>query len=179
MSDWSIRLAVLDDQQDITDLIERSVRSLALEDYSPKQIELALLSAWGLDSQLIKDQTYFVIEENGKLIGAGGWSFRKTLFGNNQETNRDPERLNPKTDGAKIRAFFVDPAYARQGLGSVIMQCCEEAAIEHGFKKLELMSTLPGKPLYEHHGFVASNAIQYPLDNTTDIEFVPMTKILK
>lgn len=173
-----LRLASMNDQDAIIQLIETSVRKLALNDYSPKQIELALKTAWGLDTQLIKDRTYFVIEDNDQIIGAGGWSYRKTLFGNDQENHRDPARLDPINEAAKIRAFFVHPHYARQGIGSLIMQECELAAIEMGFSRLELMSTLPGIPLYEHHGFIAGEAVEYALDQQINITFVPMTKQL-
>lgn len=179
MVEYHLRLAAMKDQQAITSLIGQSVRRLALHDYTSQQIDLALQSAWGLDTQLIIDKTYFVVEENHQIIAAGGWSFRKTLFGNNSETDRNPEKLDPTHDAAKIRAFFVHPDYARRGIGSVMMQECELAAIEMGFSQLELMSTLPGIPLYQTHGFVAGETIQYPLDQRTNIEFVPMTKSLR
>ena len=154
------------------------MRVLALDDYSPSQIEAALRSAWGLDSQLIKDQTYFVVTHEDKIIGSGGWSFRKTLFGNDNEAGRDPDKLDPKIDFAKIRAFFVDPDYARQGIGSLIMNHCEQVALKSGFTKLELMSTLPGVPLYQYHGFIAGTPIDYAMDKGLSMELIPMTKYL-
>lgn len=177
-SDFPIRLATQADQQAITKLIEQSVRRLALNFYTPEQIEGALKSAWGLDTQLIDDQTYFVVEDSQQIVGAGGWSFRKTLFGNNSEKKRNPEMLNPDNDSAKIRAFFVAPHMARQGIGSLIMENCEQAARKRGFKSLELMSTLPGIALYERHGFKASTPIEYQLEKTLTITFVPMLKKL-
>jgi len=174
----NIRIANTSDQQAITQLIKTSVKYLASNDYTQEQIEIALQTAWGLDTQLINDQTYYVVEINNKIVGVGGWSFRKTLFGNNNEEHRNPEKLNPECDNAKIRAFFVDPDYARRGIGSLIMQHCEKSAIKAGFKKLELMSTLPGKPLYESHGFIATTAINYQLNDKLSIEFVPMSKTL-
>ena len=169
---------MLSDQGAITALIKKSVRVLALADYTPEQIEGALETAWGLDTQLIKDQSYFVVEDDNKIIASGGWSFRKTLFGNNNETDRDPEKLDPSHDYAKIRAFFVDPDYSRQGLGSLIMNHCQQAAIDKGFMKLELMSTLPGKPLYEYHGFKGEEVVDYKINEHLSIDFVPMTKQL-
>ncbi|WP_444996527.1 GNAT family N-acetyltransferase [Aliikangiella sp. IMCC44359] len=176
---FNIRIATLSDKQAIELLINHSVNQLAVNDYTQEQIDIALKTAWGVDTQLITDKTYYIVETQNHLIGAGGWSFRKTLFGNNQEPNRNPEKLNPQYDYAKIRAFFVAPKYARKGIGSLIMQHCEKQAIKAGFKGLELMSTLPGKPLYEHHGFTAKTSINYQLNDTIEIEFVPMFKKLK
>ncbi|TQV88759.1 GNAT family N-acetyltransferase [Aliikangiella coralliicola] len=178
MINYPIRLAVRADENAITQLIERSVRKLSIKDYTQAQIEGALKSAWGLDSQLIDDQSYFVVEQHKQIVGAGGWSYRKTLFGNNDEAARDSSLLNPEVDAAKIRAFFVAPEYARRGIGSLIMHHCEQAARKKGFTRLELMSTLPGKPLYQRHGFIAQSAVEYPLGNRLTIQFIPMTKTL-
>lgn len=175
---FPIRTACLADEKAITSLIQQSVRVLALPDYSPAQIEGALQSAWGLDTQLIKDQSYFVVEDLGKIIASGGWSFRKTLFGNNYEAGRDSDPLDPASDYAKIRAFFVHPDYARKGIGSLIMKHCEQAAQNRGFTRLELMSTLPGIALYQYHGFKRGDAIQYKIDEQLAIELVPMVKYL-
>jgi GNAT superfamily N-acetyltransferase len=149
-----------------------------LADYTSEQIEGALKSAWGLDTQLIKDQSYFVVEHNKKIIASGGWSFRKTLFGNNNESTRDAIKLDPLQDYAKIRAFFVDPDYARLGIGSLIMNHCQQAAIDKGFSKLELMSTLPGKHLYERQGFKVEEVVEYKISEQLSIDFIPMTKLL-
>lgn len=175
---YLVREAVFEDAPAIEALIASSSRALALGYYTQAQIELALTSALGLDSQLIKDRSYLVIEKEGVLAACGGWSFRKTLFGGDQEGNRDPERLDPKRHGAKIRAFFVHPSFARQGLGSLLMKECETRAREYGFTRLELMATLSGVGLYERHGFVAKPQIRYPLSDDLDIGFVPMEKDL-
>jgi len=175
---YPIRIALLCDRATITTLIKKSVRILALPYYTAEQIEGALETAWGLDTQLIKDQSYFVVEDNGKIIASGGWSFRKTLFGNNNESGRDPHKLDPKKDYAKIRAFFIDPDYSRQGIGSLIMTHCQQAAVDKGFTKLELMSTLPGKPLYEYHGFKGEKIVEYNINEHLSIDFVPMLKLL-
>lgn len=172
----SIRTATLSDCEAIKRLIEQSVHKLAASDYSAEQIEAALQQAWGLDTQLIKDGTYFVVEDADKLVACGGWSFRKTLFGNDAEAARDSTDADPEHDPAKIRAFFVHPDYARQGIGSMLMEKCQTAAVDYGFKKLELMATLPGKRLYQQHGFQAGTAIDYDLGGDLSIEFVPMTK---
>ncbi|WKD48430.1 GNAT family N-acetyltransferase [Microbulbifer spongiae] len=175
---YTTRTALASDIPKIQALIEESVRGLSINDYTQEQIEGALLSAWGLDTQLINDKTYFVVENNYLLIGCGGWSYRATLFGNDSEKDRNPDVLNPEINSAKIRAFFVKPCYARKGIGSLIMQHCEEAASAMGFRSLELMATLPGFRLYERHGFIASNAIEYPINDDLSITFIPMKKPL-
>ncbi len=172
----NLRIARLDDVEQITTLIQRSVRVLCASDYSEKQIEYALKTAWGLDLQLIMDGTYLVVETGEQLAACGGWSYRKTLFGNNSEENRDSSVINPKNGTAKIRAFFVDPEYSRMGLGSLIMCHCEKAARKRGYSKLELMATLPGKRLYERHGFVAGKPLEYPLEGPMTITFIAMEK---
>ncbi|MEW5251777.1 GNAT family N-acetyltransferase [Microbulbifer discodermiae] len=176
---YTIREAEESDIPAIRPLIEESVRILAADDYSQEQIRGALLSAWGVDTQLICDKTYFVVENGADLIGCGGWSYRATLFGNDSEGNRDSKLLNPQGDPAKIRAFFVKPSCARQGIGSMIMERCERAARERGFASLELMATLPGQRLYARHGFEPGEAIEYPLGSKLSIKFVPMRKELR
>ncbi|BBN81720.1 N-acetyltransferase [Pseudoalteromonas sp. A25] len=176
--DLTIRKATLHDVPEIEFLIGESARKLSSEDYSKEQIEGALKAAWGVDTQLIKDECYYVIENNNQLIACGGWSFRKTLFGNDCEQNRVDNVLNPVTEAAKIRAFFVKPDYARQGLGSILMRQCEEEARAKNFNALELMSTLPGSKLYERHGFIAQEPIEYPLCDNLSITFIPMKRKL-
>lgn len=172
----NLRIARLDDVDQITTLIQRSVRVLCASDYSEKQIEYALKTAWGLDLQLIMDGTYLVVETGEQIVACGGWSYRKTLFGNNSEQNRNSSIINPKNGAAKIRAFFVEPEYSRMGLGSLIMSRCEKTTRERGFRKLELMATLPGKRLYERHGFVTGKLLEYPLEDQIAITFIAMEK---
>lgn len=175
---WLLRQATAADSADIQDLIGRSIRALGAEDYSEEQIEGALQGAFGLDSQLIADGTYFVVESDGQLLGCGGWSYRRTLFGGDTRADRDAGTLDPGTDAAKIRAFFVDPAAARRGVGSAILERCEEEARRHGFRRAEMMATLPGKRLYEARGYVPEERVQYPVGPGITIEFVPMWKSL-
>lgn len=175
---FQIRNALESDYGPIESLIRVSAHKLGASDYSSEQTEAALKGAFGLDTQLISDQTYFVVELDGLTVGCGGWSYRETLFGSDSEQGRDPHRINPKTGAAKIRAFFVDPRYARMGIGSMILYKCEHQALLAGFKKLELMATLPGVKLYEKHGFVATTPINYSLDGQLTIEFVPMHKTI-
>ena len=175
---YSIRIAQRSDIPAIVNLINRSVRELGAADYTQQQIEGALVAAWGVDTQLIDDETYFSVEAANKLVGCGGWSFRGTLFGNDTESDRNPAKLDPAKDAAKIRAFFVEPAHARRGIGSMVMRECEAAARAMGFRNLELMATLPGQRLYQSHGFTASEPVEYPIDGNLTITFVPMGKVL-
>ena len=107
----------------------------------------------GIDTQLIDDGTYFVVESDGDIAGCGGWSRRATLYGSNQTPGRDSKLLDPAVDPARVRAMYTHPAYARQGVGRLILSLCEAAAASEGFTRLELMSTLSGEPLYTASGF--------------------------
>ena len=171
-----LRNAVTSDYGSIESLINLSARKLGREDYSPDQIESALKTAFGLDTQLITDQTYFVVESGQLIVGCGGWSYRETLFGSDSEQSRNSNRINPESGAAKIRAFFVRLEFSRMGIGSMILHKCEEEALRAGFRKLELMATLPGIKLYEKHGFVSGKPIQYPVGGQLTIEFIPMHK---
>ena len=176
--EYSIRKANLGDCANIEKVIALSARELSAQDYSPEQIEGALRGAFGVDTQLIKDGTYFVAEANGLIIACGGWSKRKTLFGGDKQETRDSAELNPEIDPARIRAFFVHPKWARKGIGRAILAQCESAAKLSGFRSLELMATLPGVRLYSACGFVGSERVEYKLPSGTTIEFVPMKKVL-
>lgn len=180
---FRLRLATEDDVPDLRALIESSVRGLQAGDYTPAQIEGALGSVLGLDTQLIHDRTYFVaepIDQNvnarKRLAGCGGWSKRKTLFGADHGPGREPELLDPATDAAKVRAIFVHPAFARQGLGSLILATVENAAVAAGFKRFEMGSTLTGVPLYRLKGYIEMERIDVPLKNG---EALPVVKMVK
>ncbi|MBL4708692.1 MAG: GNAT family N-acetyltransferase [Flavobacteriales bacterium] len=173
---YTLRKAELADIPVIEKLIDESAWGLAINDYTKEQIEGALKSAWGVDTQLIKDNTYFAVESETEFVGCGGWSYRETLFGNDREEGRSSNELNPNKQAAKIRAFFVKPIYARTGIASILMSECEKEAKAKGFARLELMATLPGQRLYARHGFVASDSIDYELSNNLSIKFVPMSK---
>lgn len=175
---WHLRAATAADSAEIQELIARSIRALGAADYSSQQIEGALEGAFGLDSQLIADGTYFVVESAGRLIGCGGWSYRRTLFGGDARAGRDAGTLDPGTDAAKIRAFFIDPGAARRGIGTALLERCEAEARRHGFRRAEMMATLPGVKLYAARGYVAGEKIDYPLAPGLSIEFVPMSKSL-
>jgi GNAT superfamily N-acetyltransferase len=182
---FTLRLATEDDIPALHALIEASVRGLQAGDYSPAQIEGALGTVLGLDTQLVKDGTYFVAEtldqnakarERRRLAGCGGWSKRKTLFGADRGPGREPELLDPATDAAKVRAIFVHPDYARRGLGSLILARVEAEAAAAGFRRYEMGSTLTGVPLYRLKGYVEVERIAVPLKNG---EALPVVKMVK
>jgi len=180
---WRIRIALETDIPALHALIEASVRGLQAGDYTPAQIEGALGTVLGLDTQLIRDQTYFVVEspsteESAKqqLVGCGGWSRRKTLFGSDHALVREPDLLDPATDAAKVRAIFVHPAFARRGLGSLILAHVEAAAQAAGFRRFEMGSTLTGLPLYRLKGYVEVERVTIPLRNG---EAVPVVRMIK
>jgi GNAT superfamily N-acetyltransferase len=177
--DYIIRKAVLDDRQAIERLIEESARALSLEDYSGQQIEAAISTVFGVDTDLILDGTYFVAESAGVLIGCGGWSKRRTLFGGDRFASRDASELDPKVEAAKIRAFFVHPQCARKGVARAILAACESAASAYGFRSLELMATLPGLKLYRACGYEGDERVEYEIGDGVHIEFVPMRKDLQ
>lgn len=179
---FQLRLATEEDIPTLHSLIEESVRVLQAEDYTQAQIEGALGTVLGVDSQLIRDRTYFVAETAAegearkRLAGCGGWSRRKTLFGADRGPGREPELLDPEVDAAKVRAIFVHPTFARRGLGSLILKTVEEAARAAGFLRFEMGSTLTGVPLYRLKGYVEVERIAVPLGNG---EALPVVKMVK
>jgi GNAT superfamily N-acetyltransferase len=174
--DLTLRQAVAADIPALRVLIDASVRGLQAADYTPAQIEGALQSVYGVDSQLIADGTYFVVEAEGAIVGCGGWSKRKTLFGGDSWTGREDALLNPQQDAAKIRAFFVHPRWVRRGIGSMILEACEKAAAVAGFTRFEMGATLTGVPLYRARGYVALENIEAPLANGESLAVVRMEK---
>jgi GNAT superfamily N-acetyltransferase len=181
VTNFQIRQAKASDIPALHSLIELSVRGLQKDEYTSAQIEGALGHALGLDTQLIEDRTYFVaepMEQQGMIVGCGGWSNRKTLFGSDHGPNRENIFLDPKTDAAKIRAIFVHPKWARQGLGTLILKHCEEAAQRAGFTNLEMGSTLTGVPLYALNGYAPCETVAVPLPNGEKLPIVRMVKTL-
>jgi ribosomal protein S18 acetylase RimI-like enzyme len=172
-----LRRATIADLPALAPLIASSARELSRGDYAPETVEGALRGAFGVDTQLIRDGSYFVFESGGRLAGCGGWSRRRTLFGSDARADRDATELDPATDAAKIRAFFIHPDFARQGLGSQLLERCERDAAAHGFTRFELMGTLPGVRLYAARGYTAAAAIEWPLGGGLTIKFVPMSKL--
>ena len=173
-----LRRALLDDVAALEQLIQLSARVIGARDYDAGQIEAALLGTFGVDTQLVRDGTYFVTENEAGLTGCGGWGRRRTLFGGDAGGARDAAELDPRVDAARIRAFFVHPDYARQGIGSAILASCESDAAARGFARAELMATLPGVRLYAARGYAAGEPIEWPLGDDRTITFVSMTKRL-
>lgn len=174
-----LRNATAADTPALNELIARSARGLSTQDYRPEQIEGALQGAFGVDSQLLADATYFVVEDQGRIVACGGWSFRSTLFGGDARAGRDSSILDPRTQAAKIRAFFVDPDHARRGIGSLLLDHCERQARAHGYVRVELMATLPGVKLYAARGYVGAAMVRFELGSGEFIEFIPMQKLLE
>ena len=178
---FHVRLATTADIPILHALIESSVRILQASDYTPAQIEGALGTVLGLDTQLVTDQTYFVAETTDNsgakiIVACGGWSKRKTLFGSDHATVREPELLDPASDAAKIRAFFIHPDFARRGIGSKILEACESAARAAGFARFEMGATLTGVPLYLARGYQILYRIEVPLRNGHSLPVVRMSK---
>ena len=188
---FTIRQAVHTDIPMLRKLIEVSVRGLQARDYSPSQIESALATVYGVDSQLITDGTYFVVEvataadqavqaishrSELLIVGCGGWSRRKTLFGADHWTDREDSLLSPERDAAKIRAFFVHPDWARRGIGSMILVACESAAADAGFTRLEMGATLSGLPFYRARRYIALEELVVRLANGESLPIIRMEK---
>jgi GNAT superfamily N-acetyltransferase len=181
-----LRQAVPRDIPILRILIDASVRGLQTRDYSASQLEKALQTVYGVDSQLIADGTYFVVEvetKDGKtggpgpaIAGCGGWSKRKTLYGGDHWTGRHDELLDPLRDAARIRAFFIHPDWARRGIGSMILEACEDAARQAGFTRFEMGATLTGVPFYRVRGYVPAESLNVPLPGGESLPIVRMTK---
>jgi N-acetylglutamate synthase-like GNAT family acetyltransferase len=171
-----IRKARMEDREAIQQLIAESARKLSREHYSDTQIEAAIAKVFGVDTTLIEDGTYFIVEIDEQLAGCGGWSKRKTLFGGDQFSSRDAGYLDPQSEPAKIRAFFIHPDHARKGVARAILSRCEDEARAQGFRALELLSTLPGIEFYKSCGFVETGNLDLDLTETVKLEFVPMRK---
>ncbi len=178
---FAIRLATAEDIPELRGLIEKSVRVLQREDYSAEQLEAALGTAYGVDTQLIADGTYYVVEELGEgrarlIVACGGWSKRKTLYGSDHGPYRDNAQLDPARDAAKIRAFFVHPEWTRRGIASLILKTCEDAAYARGFRRFEMGATLTGVPMYAARGYEAKERLEVPLPGGLSLTVVRMGK---
>jgi GNAT superfamily N-acetyltransferase len=178
METFHLRVATANDVAAIRSLIEVSVRGLQVADYSEAQREGALATVFTVDSQLIADGTYFVaLAEDGRLAGCGGWSFRKTLYGGDHQVEQiAPEKLDAAVDAAKIRAIFVHPDFARMGLGSLILETAEKAAMTDGFERFEMGSTLTGLGLYSMKGYREIERKEVPVAGGETIRVVKMEK---
>ena len=168
----------MEEREAVKQLIAASARHLSREHYNDLQIETAIVTVFGVDTDLIEDGTYFVAESDGEFVGCGGWSRRKTLFGGDQYASRDTGYLDPETEPAKIRAFFIHPDHARKGIARAILDQCETEARAHGFRALELMATLPGIEFYKSCGFKETGNYDLELTEAVKLELVPMRKDL-
>jgi GNAT superfamily N-acetyltransferase len=174
---WTLRLAREIDIPQLETLIPLSVRTLQAPHYSPAQMDAALGTVFGVDVQLITDGTYFVAEIPGQIIGCGGWSKRKSLFGASHGRHESSDTLlDPATDAARIRAFFVHPDWARRGIGRAILTTSEKAIIQAGFHRAELVATLAGVPLYATFSYVEIERYDIVLSNGLGLPAVRMGK---
>ncbi len=174
---FRIRVATAPDIPALEVLIAVSVNGLQAADYSPEQRAGALEAVFTVDTQLIADETYFVVENGaGEMVACGGWSKRKTLFGGDRADVREPELLDPRIDSARIRAFFVHPDWARRGIGSLLLEACESAARAAGFRHFEMGATLTGERLYRLRGYAALERIEVPLPNGARLPVIRMRK---
>lgn len=171
-----IRLATFQDIPELQQLIALSVRGLSASYYTPRQIESAIRYVFGIDTQLIIDGTYYVVEKQHILVGCGGWSKRNTLYGGDQHKDTADPLLDPARDAGKIRAFFVHPEHARQGIGTQIIRTCEATARDYGFTTLEMGATLPGVPLYQAMGYQPIERIDETLPDGEVLGIVKMRK---
>jgi GNAT superfamily N-acetyltransferase len=169
------RPATLDDVPRLTEVMDAAISELQRAYLDDAQIE-ASRAVMGIDTQLIEDGTYFVIETtDGDVAGCGGWSRRATLYGNDHSPGRDAKLLDPGVDAARVRAMYTSPAYARRGVGRLVLQLCEAAAAAEGFTRLELVGTLAGEPLYAAYGFVPLERLDA---SVTDVS-VPCVRMAK
>ncbi len=172
------RIATLDDLGALHVLMARSISRNQSEFLTPAQVA-ASDKVMGLDTQLVRDGTYFIIGRGDRVAGCGGWSFRATLYGGDESViAREPARLDPATDAAKVRAMYTDPDFTRRGIGSRILMLCEEAAREAGFKRVELMGTAAGVPLYRAQGYTASAELEFARVGDVEIPLLRMEKQL-
>lgn len=177
--DFKIRIATLAEIPALNRLIQISAQALSQGFYTQEEIDGLNQYVFGADSALIHDETYFIIEKNNHFAACGGFSKRKTLCGGDQFSDRADDFLNPHTDAAKIRAFFVHPDNARQGLATALLHHCEQAALAAGFSKIELMATLPGIPFYSAFGYLEIKANYLTLPNGIQVRLCHMEKLIK
>ncbi len=163
MSNFRLRTATAADIPAMQALIERSGIALSVGFYTDEQAAAVTREVFGVDSQLVADGTYFLVEDGAAMVACGGWSKRSTAYGGDKTKTAPDRLLDPATEAAKIRAFFVDPGMERRGLGSLLMDRCSAAARAAGFGMLELTATLPGVPLYLARGFEPVNTFDLPL----------------
>ena len=173
------RLATTADLGALREVMALAIAELQKGFLSTEQIA-ASRTVMGLDTQLIADGTYFIVEGNGRIAGCGGWSHRATLYGGDHSTDlRDPAPLDPATDAARIRAMYTHPDVARRGVGRLVMSLCEDAARAAGFRRAEMMATLSGEPLYRVCGYIPIEHVEAPGPSGIAVPLIRMGKALE
>ncbi len=173
---FNLRLATESDIPALESLIPISALALQSDFYQASQIKAALGPVFGVDKQLINDGTYFVTTTLDKIIGCGGWSLRRSQFGGSLNRKHPDPKLNPETDAARIRAFFVDPNHARKGIGTALMNACESAIVKAGFTRIEITATLTGEKLYTRFDYKLVEKLNIPLENEPPLPAVRLYK---
>jgi GNAT superfamily N-acetyltransferase len=175
---WAPRKARERDIAAIAELIPLSVRALQAPFYTGAQMDAAIGPVFGVDAQLVRDGTYFVVEEGGRIAGCGGWSRRRSLFGGDRGRAAEDPELDPRTEPARIRAFFVHPDWARRGIGRSLMAECEREIRAAGFSSVVIISTLAGEPLYAAFGYRVSERLEVAMEGGLTLPVVRMEKAL-
>jgi GNAT superfamily N-acetyltransferase len=169
------RLAADADVPALRELMALAIDHLQDDVLTPEQVR-ASHAIMGIDTQLIADRTYFIVERDGELAGAGGWSNRETLYGGDHSAGRNSRLLDPKIEAARIRAMYTHPDHARQGVGKLVLALCESAAADAGFARVEMMATLAGERLYSACGYTPIERVSSePVDGVT----VPLVRMAK
>jgi len=176
-NDLKLRPARAADIAPLRELMNAAIGRLQAAYLSPEAVA-ASYSVMGLDSQLIADGTYFVVEAGDRIGGCGGWSRRATLFGGDHSADRDAALLDPARDPARVRAMYTHPDFTRRGIGRLILDACEAAAAAEGFKACELAATLAGEPLYKACGYSQIERFSAPTTEGVDVPLVRMGKSL-
>lgn len=171
------RLATADDLPALEVLMALSIRELIGRYLGPAGVQ-ASFEIMGVDTTLIADTTYFVIEGEGRIVGCGGWSRRATLFGGDHTTGRDTRLLDPRTEPARVRAMYTHPSFARRGIGRLVLSLCESAARAEDFRSLELVATVAGEPLYAACGFSVTARLDVPTSTGLTVPCARMRKEL-
>lgn len=178
MPELTHRVATLDDLDALREVMRRSIETLQDAFLTPEQVR-ASHKVMGLDTQLVKDGTYLLVECDGRIAGCGGWSWRSTLYGGDASVvSREPRALNPATEPARIRAMYTDPDFARRGVGRLVLQLCEAAAVKAGFRRAVMMATMAGVPLYAACGYTPTEAVQEAKVDGVSVPLVRMEKEL-
>jgi GNAT superfamily N-acetyltransferase len=175
---WPLRLARDGDIPQLEALIPLSVRALQAPYYAPAQLDAALGPVFGVDRQLICDGTYLVAESDGRIVGCGGWSRRRSLYGGDHDRQTEDPPLDPTRDAARVRAFFVHPSWARRGIGRAIMAACENAVVATGFRRVDIVATLAGEPLYAAFGYAVVERYAIAMTGGLRLPVVRMTRMV-